>query len=396
MNRTYKYRVYPSEGQLKKLTQWDHACRYLANLSLEQWKLGLSRPKGERKYPKFVQTCRELTEIRKETPWLADLPVHVVQTVAHNVENSWKRCFQKVSRAPRWKRKGKDSMSFTEPESRIWKLDSKRQLLHFPKLGNIRVNLHRPLQGKPSSCTLKRTGNAWYATICVELTPEAIPSHNSDVIGLDRGIVLLVADSDGATVQNPQFLKKSLQHLKKVQRKADRKKKHSANQKKAYQRVAQVYARVARRRDHYLHQVSLRYSKSHGVIGVEKLVVMNMVKIGRGLAQSILDAGWGQLVSQMKYKSEAAGGKVIEVPAAYSSQECSECRCVDSASRASQALFSCTSCGHTENADLNAAKVIKKRTIRSLLTGEGSAPEAPRRTSKSRLRNRTQGGKRSI
>lgn len=341
MNRTYKYRVYPSEGQLKKLTQWDHACRYLANLSLEQWKLGLARPKGERKYPKFVDSCRELTEIRKEVPWLADLPTHIAQTVLYNVENSWKRCFSKGSRPPRWKCKGKDTMSFTEPESRIWKLDSKRQLLHFPKLGNIRVNLHRPLQGKPSSCTLKRTGNAWYATICVELTTEAIPTHNSDVIGLDRGIVLLVADSDGATFDNPQSLKKSLEHLKKVQRKASRKKKHSANQKKAYRRVAQAYGRVAR--------------------------------------------------CQMKYKAEAAGGKVVEVPAAYSSQECSECGCVDSQSRASQALFSCTSCGHTENADLNAAKVIKKRTIRSLLTGEGSAPEAPRRTSKSRLRNRTQG-----
>lgn len=389
-HKTFKYPIHPSIGQLAKLAEWDSACRFLANLSLEQWKLGLARPKNERKYPSFAKSCQQLTELRKETPWLKEVPVHVSQSILRRVETSWQRCFDKVSKAPRWKRKGRDFMSFTESDPKKWALGSKRSLLTFPKLGNIRINVHRPLEGRPMSCTLKREGLKWYACIQCEL-PNPQPTTNTSIVGLDRGIVLLVADSDGATVPNPEFLKKSLVQLRRVQRKASRKVRGSANQKKAYRRVAKVHRRVTRQRDHYLHQVSKHYAKSHGVIGVEKLQIDNMVKIGRGLARSILDAGWGKLVSQMKYKAEWAGGKVVEVPAAYSSQECSECGCVDSASRATQALFSCTSCGHTENADLNAAKVIKKRTIRSLLTGEGSAPEAPRRTSKPRLRNRTQG-----
>lgn len=390
MFRTFKYPLHPSEGQLAKLVEWDDACRFLANLSLEQWKLGMDRPKGEKKYPSFAKSCQQLTDLRKENEWLRNVPVHISQSILRRVETSWKHCFDKVSKKPRWKRKGRDVMSFTEPDPLQWELDSNRSLLSFPKLGNVRVNVHRPLEGRPMSCTLKREGSQWYACIQCEL-PDAKPTENTSIIGLDRGIVLLVADSDGATVANPEFLKKSLVQLRRVQRKASRKQRGSNNQKKAYQRVAKVYRRVTRQRDHYLHQVSKHYAKNHGVIGVEKLQIDNMVKIGSGLARSILDAGWGKLVNQMKYKAEWAGGKVVEVPAAYSSQECSECGCVDSKSRASQALFSCTSCGYTQNADLNAAKIIKRRTIRSLLTGEGSAPEAPRRTSKPRLRNRTQG-----
>lgn len=388
--KTFKYPIHPSEGQLKKLAAWDDACRFLANLSIEQWKLGVTRPKVDRKYPSLGDSQKQLTELRKEVPWLKDVPVHIAQNTLRRVETSWQRCFDKVSKAPRWKRKNHDFMSFTEPDPLQWTLKPERGLLSFPKLGNVRVNVHRLLDGKPMSCTIKREGTQWYACIQCEL-PKTKPTENTSIVGLDRGIVLLVADSDGATVSNPEFLKKSIVQLRRVQRKASRKVKGSANQRKAYQRVAKCHRRVTRQRNHYLHQISKHYAKNHGVIGVEKLQIDNMVKIGRGLARSILDAGWGKLVSQMKYKAEWAGGKVVEVPAAYSSQECSSCGCVDSASRATQALYSCTSCGHTENADLNAAKVIKKRTIRSLLTGEGSAPEAPRRTSKPRLRNRTQG-----
>lgn len=390
MYKTFKYLIHPSEGQLKKLADWDGACRYLANLSLEQWNLGMARPKGERKYPSFAESCRQATELRKEVTWLNEVPRHVTTEVLRGVETSWARCFNKTSKAPRWKRKGRDVMSFTESDPKGWTLKVERGLLKFPKLGNIRVNVHRPLKGEPFSCTLKRKGTKWYACIRCEL-PNPQPTTSTSIIGLDRGIVLLVADSDGATVPNPEFLNKSIVQLRRVQRKASRKVRGSVNQKKAYQRVSKVHRRVTRQRDHYLHQVSKHYAKNHGVIGVEKLQIENMVKIGKGLARSILDAGWGKLVTQMKYKADWAGGKVVEVPAAYSSQECSECGCVDSKSRASQSLYSCTSCGHTENADLNAAKVIKKRTIRSLLTGEGSAPKAPRRTSKPRLRNRTQG-----
>ncbi|WP_143225575.1 RNA-guided endonuclease InsQ/TnpB family protein, partial [Acetobacter pomorum] len=80
-----------------------------------------------------------------------------------------------------------------------------------------------------------------------------------------------------------------------------------------------------------------------------------------GLNRSILDQGWRMFRTLLEYKLEERGGELIEVPAAYTSQTCSGCGRVDPDSRASQARFVCTACGHTENADINAAKNILRR-----------------------------------
>jgi transposase len=58
------------------------------------------------------------------------------------------------------------------------------------------------------------------------------------------------------------------------------------------------------------------------------------------------------LVERLEHK---APGRVQKVPPAYTSQRCSACGHVDRDSRESQALFLCTACGHTANADVNAA-----------------------------------------
>ncbi len=67
----------------------------------------------------------------------------------------------------------------------------------------------------------------------------------------------------------------------------------------------------------------------------------------------------------MNNAARYTGSKVIKVPAAYTSQTCSACRVVDARSRESQARFACTSCGHVEHADVNAAKNIKAAGWRS-------------------------------
>ncbi|MFW7381678.1 MAG: zinc ribbon domain-containing protein [Oligoflexus sp.] len=86
-----------------------------------------------------------------------------------------------------------------------------------------------------------------------------------------------------------------------------------------------------------------------------------------GLNKSILDKGWYQLESFIKYKSYRAGKAWFKVPAYQTSQECSACGYTHPNNRKSQAKFQCESCGHTDHADHNAAEVIKKRAIQLIL-----------------------------
>jgi putative transposase len=370
IRKAFRYRVYPTADQQARLARWDSALRFLWNLAHEQRLMGLARCNGEKRYPTAFDQINELTCLRKELPWLADVPRDVSAQLLVELDKAWQRCFKKLGRAPRWKRRGVDVMGFCESHPRKWRLDG--STIRFPKLGNLRAAIHRPLEGTPKTCTLVRDGDQWFASISCEIeVPDPAPRHEPRV-ALDRGVVNAVADSDGRLVVNPKHFAAAMKRLARAQRNVSRKKKGSKNREKAKFRVMRMHRKARRQREHFVHGLSATYSKSHGTVVVEKLQIGNMVKANRGLARGILDSGWGMLVSQLKYKMAWSGGQVIEVPAAYSSQTCSTCGVVDSASRKTQSEFVCTSCGHVDHADLNAAKVLLTRANRSGLPGEGS------------------------
>jgi putative transposase len=382
VHKAFRYRVYPTAEQVARVESWEGALRFLWNLANEQRLAGYARPKGERVYPTAFGQMKELTELRTELPWLADVPRNVCAQLLVELDKAWQRCFTNFSRAPRWKRKGQDFLGLTESHPKIWRLDG--NIVRFPKLGNLRAVIHRPIEGKPKSCTLRREGNQWFVSLIHEVEFATPVPRIAPVVALDRGVVNAVADSDGRIVESPRHYRATLKRLARAQRNVSRKKKGSKNRDKAKAHVARIHIKVARQRAHFVHQLSAGYAKSHGIVVVEKLQIGNMVKASRGLARGILDAGWGMLVEQLRYKLAWSGGTLISVPAAYSSQTCSECGCIDAASRASQSDFHCTACGHRDHADLNAAKVLKDRANRSVLLGEAS-PVGGLRTKK-RLR----------
>lgn len=89
------------------------------------------------------------------------------------------------------------------------------------------------------------------------------------------------------------------------------------------------------------------------------------------LDRSILSNDWSRLRKQLKDKMDANGGKLVLVPAAYTSQACHECGHVAKGNRDSQAVFHCVECGYEANADVNAAKNILGRAL--VKTGGGTA-----------------------
>jgi REP element-mobilizing transposase RayT len=82
------------------------------------------------------------------------------------------------------------------------------------------------------------------------------------------------------------------------------------------------------------------------------------VKQKAGLNRAILDKGWHKLQLAVENVARYAGTTIVKVPAAYTSQMCSACHSVSPNNRESQAVFRCLTCGHTEHADVNAAKNI--------------------------------------
>jgi len=377
-HKAYRFRVYPTPAQETHLLAWESALRWLWNIANEQRLAGMRRT--DKRYPTAFDQITELTALRAELPWLAAVPRNVCAQLLVELDKAWQRSFKRVAQAPRWKRKDRDFLGMTEPHPNVWRLDS--TTLHFPKLGSMRLVAHRPINGRPKTCTLKRDGDQWFASImcAVEVAEPAL--RVEPVVALDRGITRLLADSDGKLTPNPRFYDRAMQRLAHAQRVVSRRKKGSKDREKAKNRVMRLHRRVRRQREHVLHELSAAYAKSHGTVVVEKLNVKGMIQ-GR-LSRSIADAGWSRFAEMLRYKLAWSGGTLIEVPAHYSSQTCSVCGCVDAASRYLE-CFCCTGCGYVDHADLNAAKILKSRANRSALPVEGSAPEAARRSRKAKV-----------
>jgi transposase len=130
-----------------------------------------------------------------------------------------------------------------------------------------------------------------------------------------------------------------------------------------------MITRQVDRRKNWIEQASTTLARNFDVIKVEDLRIGGMTKSARGTQQRpgigvrrkatlnrlILANGWGRLVQRLQ---EKAPGRVVKVRAAYTSQTCHRCGHIAAENRKSQAVFSCVACGHTANADINAARNI--------------------------------------
>jgi putative transposase len=396
VRKAFRYRLYPTPAQADRLAAWEHALRFLWNLAHEQRLMAHGRRcKVDARYPTAFDQINELTVLRAELPWLADVPRNVCAQVLCELDKAWQRCFKRLGRAPRWKRKGRDRAPLCEPHPKLFAVGA--ATITFPKLGAIPAVIHRPLVGTPKTCALVRDGDAWFASVvCESEIPDPLPS-TKPAVAIDRGVVNLLADSDGRVLPNPRPFERIRTQLARAQRTVARRKKGSKNQQKARVRVARLQRKARRQRDAVLHRESHRYAQNHGAVIVERLDIRSMIASARGtteqpgtnvrakagLNRAILDGGWGRFVEMLRYKVVPHGGAVVEVPAAYSSQTCAVCGVVDAASRRSQSEFECVACGHCANADVNAAKVLYTRGSHG---GEGCGGDAVGRPAKQQLR----------
>lgn len=89
--------------------------------------------------------------------------------------------------------------------------------------------------------------------------------------------------------------------------------------------------------------------------------VKNIRKRNFKLRQELSAWAFYQLRQFIQYKARAAGVPVVLVDPRNASRTCSHCGHVDKANRKSQAKFVCVKCGHSANADINAAMNIARR-----------------------------------
>ncbi|MCG2737469.1 MAG: transposase [Candidatus Methanoperedenaceae archaeon] len=244
--------------------------------------------------------------------------------------------------------------SFTYPQSGFELKDGK---LYLSKIGSFKIILHREIEGKIKTCTIKRDVDQWYATFSCEID-EPVPVEIKTKTGIDVGLIDLLTLSNGEQIKPPKFLRESEDKLTQEQKRLSRKKKRSEKRNKQRIIVAKVHRKIRNQRKDFAHKTSRMLVDNYDLIKFEDLQIQNMVQ-NHCVAKSISDAGWYQLMNLTEYKAAYAGKFVEFVNPAGTSQTCICGYFVPK--KLSERIHSCPSCGLVMGRDQVSAILIENR-----------------------------------
>lgn len=394
-----KYKLYLNKSQAIILEKYQNHCRLIWNLALAQrldyWDRakthGVESYKSQyRPISEFGQS-KELTQLKKEFDFLYETPAGTLCNVLTALDLSFKLFFSNLKKnkdlagKPRFKRKG-DSIALKFKDARsypITKLSGDNySRVTLPKIGSVRFREHKDVKGIVKNCMVKKETDGWYITMTVE-TDVVFNSNAIGKVGIDMGVAHTMTLSTGETLDMPEYIKETEVRIKYLKSKIDRrKKKGSKNWKKAVAKISKLQQKAARSREYFVKLAVHKLTSENKVIVIEDLKVRNMtkstkgtvedpgknVKAKNGLNRVILYNNFGAIRKLLKEKCEQRGVTLIEVNPRFTSQTCSYCGNKSKENRQSQAEFKCVSCGHAENADVNAAKNILKIGLEKMCT----------------------------
>ncbi|MGH7487290.1 MAG: RNA-guided endonuclease InsQ/TnpB family protein [bacterium] len=367
MLRAFKYRLCPNKQQRRLLEQQFEECRWLYNLLLAERRDAWEQREESLRY---YDQATSLPALKAQRLSLAQVNAQVLQNVAVRIDLAFKAFFRRVKAGespgyPRFRGRGRyDSITYPQAPSGC-KLEANEKRLRLHGVGQVKIILHRPMEGTPKTATIGRSSTGkWYVCFsceCVE--PSPLPATGEQV-GIDVGLKTFATLSTGEEIANPRFFRVEEKALAKVQRAHGKLEKGTPERSKHRHAVARVHERITWRRGDFAHQHSRRIVNAFDLIAVEDLSINRMMH-NHCLAKSIQDAAWSQFADLLSYKAAWAGRRYVAVNPAYTSQDCSGCGHRLKLSLADR-IYACPCCGLVLDRDLNASRNILRLGQQSL------------------------------
>jgi putative transposase len=427
-----KFRAYPKRGaQQTALNRMIGHQRFIYNSKVDEeryfyafGKKSLSlvnqKPFADQQYAQFKD--KELT------PFLYEVPSQVLRNGAYRFAAAMSRFYKKLAKAPSRKdRSGRQSVLLTSelfsftPTGVVQRVKNGTtgEIIvdhaltigtdKFP-VGELKFTAHRAYE-IPNTITVSRHNSQWFVSFnysieigdedVIQLSEKQLYEYfdsltdeelESVTEAIDVGVVIPASCSNGKDFDFESVQKKRMdgkeKTRKRYQRQMARQKKGSRRRNKTRDRLAATYTYQRNVVNDFAHKVSHGLAESDTqVIGVEALKIANMTKRPKarkdengnyikngakakaGLNKAILKSAWGILFTYIAYKCKRRNKLAVKVNPNKSSQECSDCEHTQTENRETQDLFVCKQCGYTDNADHNANKVLKKRTIAAIRAG---------------------------
>lgn len=410
MKTGVQFKAYPTKAQKLALCQWMGCARAIWNAKCEENKYYTQYARKYHPIGTYAPVDATYSQFKDNelTPWLKKCPSQILRNSATNWYKTYCGFMQGENGKPKRKPKGdKGSIYLTNELYRFEQNEKGDWLLYVGvkrnNIGVLEVNFHREFE-IPKSLTITRKGGDYFVSFCYDLpTENNKPAKDQEqlfqyfqslsedqlqalVKPMDRGVVIAVqtdTESYDFTPEQKRKMEKTEKYIKRQQKKLSRQVKGSNRRKKTKHKIGKAHKKIRNIRKDFCHKTSRAIVDSApGIVGMEDLKVKNMTKRPKakqdengkylknnaaqkaGLNKSILNKGWGILGIFTQYKAARAGKAVFKIAPNGTSQECAKCHHTHPDNRKTQAEFKCVKCGHVDNADHNAAEVIKYRTVK--------------------------------
>ena len=364
--KAYKFRLYPNEEQKQLFAKTFGCSRAIWNMMLaDKIKHYADTKKTSHNTP---------AQYKKEFPWLREVDSLALANVQLNLQKAYKNFFQSGFGFPKFKKKSHAQSYKTNSQRGSVALENGR--IKLPKIGRVKLKMHRQINGIIKSATISMTPTGkYYVSILCETEIAPLPKTNSSV-GIDLGLENFAILSTGEKIDNRRFINQLSKKLAKEQKilsrkalvaKKDRRKlSDSKNYQKQRIKVAKIHEKIANMRRDFLHKLSTSLIKNHDVICIEDLSSKNLMK-NHKLAKSISDVSWSEFVRMLEYKANWYEKRVSKISRWYpSSQICSDCDFSSGKKPLSIREWTCSNCGSCHDRDINASINILREGLRLL------------------------------
>ncbi len=374
-----------SESQYRKLDEAIRTAQFVRNSCLRYWQ------DNEKVSRNNLQKYCAVLANNKETPWVDKLNSQARQSAADRAWQAISRFYTNCKQNKPGKKgypKYKKFSRSVEYKTSGWKLSASRREIIFKdgfQAGKFQLWSSRDLvwysEKQIQRVRVVRRADGYYCQFLIKHERKEEHEYQGNVIGLDLGLKEFYTDSNGNTVENPRFLRKSERRLKMLQRRVSKKhqpgKKQSCSYHKARKALAKQHLKISRQREDRARKDALALVKSSDLIVYEDLKIQNMVR-NHHLAKSISDASWYKFCQWLQYFAKIHKVLCIAVPPHNTTVDCSKCGHKVHKTLSTR-THQCVKCGTVLDRDYNAAKNILAKGLKLLanyFNSTGGHPES--------------------
>lgn len=306
---------------------------------------------------------------RKRNSFWQSVGSQSVQDICQRIEKAYQLFFKhnkKGVRPPGFK-KVKKYKSFTLKQAGYKFLGGNRV-----KIGSRVYQFwkSREIEGTVKTLTIKRTplGELFMVVVVDDGSNPEVEVKTGRIAGFDFGLKTFLTCSDRPKIESPQFLKQSLNAIKKASRQHSKKLKGSSNRERARKNLVRKYEDISNRRRDWFWKLAHELTDRFDVLCFETLNLKGMQRLW---GRKISDLAFGEFLQILEWVAKKKNKLVVFIDQWYpSTKTCSSCGHILESLDLSIRRWRCPSCQSENDRDENASLNIKRVGSSTLGVGD--------------------------